>query len=66
MPLAYTREFLIDVALFRFRALKDYENMRPIFEKTYDERGKTDFRKYACVTPDLIKEYNAFYKEQNR
>lgn len=63
MAKAYTREFLIDVAMFRFaRVLGNVEDMRPLFEATYDERGKDDFRKYAQVTPDLIKEYNAFYK----
>lgn len=59
MAKAYTKEDIVEAALYRFKSLgQDYYNrLKPIYEKFYDEKGKTEFRKYASVTPEVYKEY---------
>ena len=62
MAKAYTKEEVIDAALMRFRNLEGgayISRLKPMYEKLYDEKGKTEFRKYASVTPETMKEYYA-------
>ena len=54
----YSREFLIEVFLFRFeRYFIQVANLRKIAEKFYDENGRDEFRKSATITPEAIREY---------
>ena len=60
MAARYTKELLVEAALYRFRYYlgdDSAESLRAIYEKFYDERGRDDFRKYASVTPGLIVAY---------
>lgn len=61
MTKAYTKEFLIDVYLARFDEVSlsysQFNALKENAEKLYDKVGKTEFRKYADVTPERIKAY---------
>jgi hypothetical protein len=61
MPAAYSKEFLIEAALFRFDILnlnEDEKNeMRIMFANDFERHGKEKFRQYASVTPDVVKQY---------
>jgi hypothetical protein len=58
----YTKEFLIDAALFRYEPLgkEAIDQLRPIFENCYDKYGKDKYRTYASLDADRIKEYKEF------
>ncbi len=64
MPAAYTKEFLIDVFLFRYRSLSQDKvaQLRDLAERFYLDAGRDKFRVYACVTPEAIREYKAAVK----
>ena len=57
----YTREFLIEAALSHFEPLgiQVIEEMRPLYEKCYDDFGKDAFRKYTSLDAEAIREYKA-------
>lgn len=60
MAAAYSKELLVNAALYRFRYYlgdDSAEALRAIYEKFYDERGRDSFRKYSKVSPQLIKDY---------
>ncbi len=68
MPAAYTKDFLIEVALSRFDILNlndtEKDEMRVMFAKSFDLHGKEKFRQYASVTPDVVKSYkNSLLKD---
>lgn len=59
MAKAYTKEDIVGAALMRFQILsQEYvEKLRVMYDEFYDTKGKTEFRKYTSVTPEVIKEY---------
>lgn len=60
--MAYTKQFLVNVFLYRFRILDQdkIDQMRVLGERCYDEEGRDKFRIRASVTPEAIREYNAY------
>lgn len=63
MAKAYTKEFLIDVYMHKyikcgFIPIEDLCNLEELAIKFYDKVGRDEFRKYADVTPERIKDYN--------
>jgi hypothetical protein len=61
MAAAYTKEFLVNAFLHRYRSLPESTvyKLRHMAEKTYDEVGRDKFRVYASVTPEEIREYKS-------
>lgn len=61
MAVAYTKEFLVNVFLHRYRSLSEDKvaGLRAIAESFYDSAGRDKFRVYACVTPEAVREYKA-------
>lgn len=59
MPVAYSKELLVNVFVHRFRNLaKDrIDSMRSMADAFYDDVGRDKFRVYASVTPEAIREY---------
>lgn len=59
MGLAYTKEFLIEAALFRFKVLGEerVNKMRPMYNETYDKYGKEKFRVYTCLDAEAIRSF---------
>lgn len=60
MAAAYSKELLVNAALYRFRYYlgdEAAESLRAMYERFYDERGRDTFRKYTKVSPQLIKDY---------
>jgi len=59
MARAYTKEDVINAALWRFnkQPKEVVAKLKELFEKFYDEKGKTLFRTYASVSPIAMKEY---------
>ncbi len=62
MASLYDKEFLVAVYIHRFIHLShlSIETLCKLEEDAnnlYDRVGKTEFRKYASVTPEAIKEY---------
>ena len=61
MAKAYSKEFLIDVYLSRFDEVSlsysQFNAPKQNAEKLYDKVGKTEWRKYADVTPERIQQY---------
>jgi hypothetical protein len=62
MAKAYTKEFLVAVYISRYAKCEHItiETLLKLEEnanKLYDEKGRTEFRKYASVTPEAIQEY---------
>ncbi len=57
----YTREFLLDAFLSRYRALGSevLGVQKVLAERLYDEVGKDKFRVYASLDADAIKLYKA-------
>lgn len=59
----YTKEFLIAVYLNRFimglpnMPMDTLESMEAQANAFYDKVGRDEFRKYASVTPEAIREY---------
>lgn len=62
MAVAYTKEFLVNVFLHRYRNLSQdkVDHLRSIAECFYDSAGRDKFRVYACVTPEAVREYKAY------
>jgi len=60
---AYTKEFLIDVYMFRFRffAREVRLELEENAERCYDTYGRDAFRTYASVDAEQVK----YYKEMN-
>ena len=58
----YSKDFLIDCYLHRLKVLGTHQEqvLRDIADKQYDRQGKTVWRSYACVTPEVIREFNKF------
>lgn len=62
MAKAYDKEFLVAVYISRFAKSKIISierllNLEEQANQLYDKVGKTEFRKYANVTPEAIQEY---------
>lgn len=67
MALAYTKEFLVDAAMYRYRnckliAKQDCDRLQDLTEKFYDQVGKDKFRTYCSLDADAIKVYKAWLK----
>lgn len=64
MAIAYTKEFLIEVFLHRFRlynsCIEDHIKLEQLASDCYDKCGKDKFRVYASVDAAAIKEYKEF------
>lgn len=62
MALAYTKEFLVNVFLHRYRNLSQdkIDGLRILAERFYDDAGRDKFRVYACVTPEAVREFKAY------
>lgn len=62
MSQAYSKDFLIDCYLFRLRLLgtpRETE-FRRMSEAQYEQQGKTVWRSYASITPEIIKQFQAW------
>lgn len=62
MSKAYDKEFLIAVYLERFFPVATIESLAELernARKLYNKVGRDEFRKWADVTPERIREYNA-------
>lgn len=59
MPAGYSKEFLVNAALHRFKCLGEANvaELRVMFEPFYDKVGKDAFRKYTSLDADAIKKY---------
>ena len=62
MAKAYDKDFLVSVYMSRFLNMPalSIESLCSLEEnaiKLYDKVGKTEFRKYADITPERIREY---------
>ena len=58
MAKAYTKEDIVEAALMRFTLGSiNISKLRPMYDKFYDTVGKDEFRKYASVTPEVMKNY---------
>lgn len=66
MPIAYTKEFLVNAALFPFECLgeKSVNNLRTMFDQFYDKVGKNEFRKYTSLSAEAIKKYKEHLSEK--
>lgn len=57
----YSKEFLIDVYMYRFLKAgidpKSLDVLEANANKFYDKVGRDTFRLYASVTPEAIREY---------
>lgn len=64
MAAAYTQELLVNAFLYRFRILSQdkIDCLRVLADRSFMERGRDQFRLYACVTPEVIREYKAYVK----
>lgn len=64
MAAAYTKEFLVNVFVHRFRNLNQdkIDSMRTMADAFYDDVGRDKFRVYASLPPDVIKEYKLWLK----
>jgi hypothetical protein len=62
----YTKEFLIDAGLFKFEPLgkEAIDELRPLFEKCYDDFGKDKYRTYTSLDAAAIKEYKEFISNE--
>jgi hypothetical protein len=61
---AYGKDFLVEVYMSRFVkmpsiTIEDLCKLKENATALYDRVGKTEFRKYADVTPERIKNYVA-------
>lgn len=65
MAAAYTKEFLINVFLHRYRSLgkDEIDSLRKLATDFFDSAGRDKFRVYACVTPEAVREYKKFSLE---
>lgn len=66
MALAYTKEFLVDAFLYRYKevlSMERMDNLRKIAEKDYDENGKDVFRKHTALDAEAIKTYKTWLKK---
>ncbi len=59
---AYTKEFLIDVFMWRFIncpliEIEAMERLEEMAEKFYDEVGRDKFRVFASLDADKIRDY---------
>jgi hypothetical protein len=63
--MAYTQEFLVNVFLHRYRSLSQdkIDNLRNLANKCFLESGRDKFRVYACVTPEAVRNYVSFCRE---
>lgn len=64
MAKAYDKDFLVAVYMARFLKMPNIaiETLCTLEEnatKLYDKVGKTEFRKYADITPERIREYGS-------
>jgi hypothetical protein len=64
MAVAYTKELLVNVFLYRYRNLSQdkIDSLRILADTFYDSAGRDKFRVYACVTPEAIREYKSAIK----
>ena len=66
MATAYTREFLIDAFLHRYKVLGELAvfNMAVLAEDLFDEVGRDKFRTYASLDAEAIKKFKLESKQQ--
>lgn len=67
MALAYTKEFLVDAAMYRYRGCRfitkeQCDNLQVMTENFYDQVGKDKFRTYCSLDADAIKVYKSWLK----
>lgn len=55
----YTKEFLVDAFMHRYRDCNPTYDLRDLVAKHYDEVGKDKFRVHASLDADAIKVYKA-------
>jgi len=60
----YTREFLIDAFMSRYincdhLPIEKLERLEKMANNLYDRVGRDQFRVYACLDADAIREYKA-------
>lgn len=58
----YTKEFLIDAFLHRYKDSKPSYDLRALAEQCYDSVGKDKFRAYASLDAEAIRQYKAAKK----
>ena len=58
----YTREFLLDAFMHRYQGVEIKYDLRELAAKAYDNLGKDNFRKYASLDADAIREYKQALK----
>lgn len=67
MAAGYTKEFIVDAFLHRFREFgHDVEKLEKMANSFYDEVGKDKFRVYASLDAAAIKEYKTYGKSYPR
>ncbi len=64
MARTYDKDFLVEVYMSRFVKMPNIEidmlcKLEDNANKLFDRVGKDEFRKYADVTPDRIREFQA-------
>ncbi len=67
MGLAYTKEFLIDAATYRYKVLgeESYKRSVELAKHTWNiSKTKDQFRKYASLDADAIKQYKKYLEGQ--
>jgi hypothetical protein len=61
MGLAYSKEYLVGIVLWKYRTTKQSEQepgkLEALLSSNYDKVGKDVFRKHCNLTPDLIRLY---------
>lgn len=64
----YSKELIIAAAQHRFKVakVKQPDNWEDVLSAQYDRQGKDKFREYASVTPECIREYKAFLKNNGK
>lgn len=67
MAAGYTKEFIVDAFLHRFRLYGiDVESLEKMANSFYDEVGKDKFRVYASLDAAAIKEFKTHGKSYPR
>lgn len=58
----YSKEFLIEAFMSRYKNIALVYDLRALAEKCYDTVGKDEFRKYASLDAEAIRQYKASKK----
>lgn len=66
MGIAYTKEFLVSVVMWKYREASPYKQnpgqKQQWLNNYYDQVGKETFRKHCGITPELIRKFNSASK----